>query len=64
MIVVINNGLKIAQFLDTELNLTNGTYKPYRKPGNDPLYVNSKSNHLPAVLKHIPRSVAKRLSDI
>ena len=62
--VVISNGLKIAQFLDTELNLTNGTYKPYRKPGNDPLYVDSKSNHPPAVLKHIPRGVAKRLSDI
>ena len=61
---MISVGLKIAQFLDTELNLTDGTYRPYKKPGNDPLYVNSKSNHPPAVLKHIPQGVAKRLSDL
>ena len=49
------NGLRITievnkqtvNFLDVTLDLKNGTYRPFSKPGNIPLYVNSKSNHPP-----------------
>ena len=53
-----------ANFLDVTLDLDNGKYGPYRKPNDQPLYVNSESNHPPAVLKQIPRSINKRLSSI
>ena len=51
-------------FLDANLDLPTGTYKPYMKPGNKPLYVNVKSNHPPCVLKSIPEGINKRLSQI
>ena len=55
---------KIATFLDLELNLKNGVHRPYRKPDNEPLYVNANSNPPPNVLKQTPKGIAKRLSEI
>ena len=46
------------------MNLNNGIFKPYMKPNDTPLYVHSKSNHPPNILKNIPLSVNKRLSNI
>ena len=34
---------KIA-FLDARFNLNDQTYEPYRKPNNEPLYINKQSN--------------------
>ena len=34
---------KIA-FLDVRFNLNDQTYEPYRKPNNEPLYINKQSN--------------------
>ena len=62
--ITINTNLPVVQYLDVEFDLRNGTYKPYKKPNNTPLYVNVKSNHPPTVLKHIPKGIAKRLSEI
>ena len=43
--IEIKTNLKIADFLKVTFNLTNDTYRPYQKP-NDPLiYVNTFSNH-------------------
>ena len=46
------------------LNLETGIYKPYMKEGDKPLYVNSKSNHPPAIIKNIPQGINKRLSGL
>ena len=53
-----------VQFLDVTLDLKNEIFKPYIKPGDKPIYVHSKSNHPPAILKNIPLSINKRLSKI
>ena len=45
-------------------NLPSGKYWPYRKPNNEPLYVNAKSNHPPVVIKHLPMNITERLSSI
>ena len=45
-------------------NLSDETYKPYKKPNSQLLYVNKQSNHPKAVLKHIPNSVNQRLNRI
>ena len=54
----------IANFLDVQFNSTNGTYKPYGKHDNTPVYINKKSNHTPVVLKQLPKLIAKWISDI
>ena len=41
--ITIKCYLKIANFLDVTFNLTNGTYYPYMKPNDRPLYINVKS---------------------
>ena len=45
-----------------KLNLSKGSYKPYRKPNDSSLYVNTTSNHLPQIIKRLSTSKAKRLS--
>ena len=39
--------LTIVNFLDVKLSLETGTFCPYRKPNDEPKYVNAKSNHPP-----------------
>ena len=62
--ITIEANMKIINFLDVTLNLSTGKYQPYSKPNNVPLYVNSKSNHPPNILRNIPLSINKRLSQI
>jgi hypothetical protein len=62
--ITIEANKKIVNFLDVTLNLTTGKYHPYSKPNNTPLYVHSKSNHPPSVLRNIPLFINKRLTEI
>ena len=62
-ITVEANTTKV-NFLDVTLDLQSGKYYPYTKEGNVPLYVHRKSNHPPSILKNIPESINKRLSEI
>ena len=62
--ITIEANKKVVNFLDVTLNLANGKYLPYNKPGNIPLYVNKKSNHPPRIIENIPKSINKRLSEI
>ena len=41
-----------------------GKFKPRSKTSNTPLFVHSKSNHPPNIIRNIPESVNRRLSDI
>ena len=59
-----NTDLKMVNFLDVEMNLNTGTYQPYRKPDNMPVYINRKSNYPSIIIKEIPKAIAKRISDI
>jgi hypothetical protein len=54
----------IVNFLDVTLNLQEETFSPYRKPNNDPLYVDSRSNHPPSIIKRIPEAINKRISTL
>ena len=40
-------------------DLTAGMFKTCNKTGNILWYVNAKSNHLPSILKEIPKSISK-----
>ena len=54
--------LKNVNFLDINLDLDTGIYRPYMKPNETPSYVHKDSNHPSNILKNIPLSVNKRLS--
>ena len=55
---------KIVDFLDVRFNLNKQTYEPYRKPNNEPVYINIQSNHPPNIIADIPKAISKRLTNI
>ena len=61
--ITIEANKKVVDFLDITLELNTGTFRPFSKPNNTPLYVHNKSNHPPSILKNIPASINKRLSN-
>ena len=62
--ITIKTNFTSVDFLDVRLNLKDGTYEPYREPNSNPLYIHKNSNHPPNIIRHIPKSISKRLSDI
>ena len=59
--ITIDTNLIETDFLDVSFNTTNKIYKPYRKPNNNLLYINTNSNHPKPILKAIPEMVNERL---
>ena len=49
--ITVQSNLKVVDYLDVMLNLTTGKYYSFRKPDNDPLYINAKSNHPPSTIE-------------
>ena len=62
--ITIEANKKVVNFLDVTLDLNTEKSKPYSKPSHTPLYVHSKSNHPPNIIRNIPESVNRRLSEI
>ena len=62
--IFISTNLKICNFLNITLNLTDGTHYPYRKPNSETLYIDTNSNHLPTIIKHLPAAIGRWISDI
>ena len=62
--ITIRCNLKIVDYLDVTLNLNDGSYKPYRKPDEETLYIHAKSNHPPNIIKQLPISVEERLRSL
>ena len=62
--IEIKTNMKIVDFLDVTFNLTNGMYYPFKKPNNTPTYINTKSNHPPTIIKNLPASIGRRISDL
>ena len=59
----IETNLKIVNVLDITFNLRNRTYRPYRKPNDNLLYIYTSSKHPPQIIKHLPDSIEERLSN-
>ena len=45
--ITLEDPAKQVNFLDVTLDLASGTFWPYRKPNDTPLYVNTMSSHPP-----------------
>ena len=61
--ITIKCNLKSIDFLDVTLDLVNDIYKPYCKPSNKPLYINKHSNYPTNILKQLPKSIEKLISE-
>ena len=53
--------LNVVNFLDVTFDLNNAKPKPYRKPNDDPLYINRRSNHPPSITRQLPTTINKRV---
>ena len=62
--ITIQTNMKVVNYLDVTFNLNSGTYYPYRKPNDQPLYINTKSNHPPSIIKQLPKNISHRISSL
>ena len=62
--ITAESNLHVVNILDVTFYLSTGRYKPYRKPNDDPLYINKHSNHPPSILRQLPTSINKRISTL
>ena len=61
--ITIECNKKIVDYLDVTFNLNDGSYRPYQKPDNVIQYIHVQSNHPPNIIKQIPKTIEKRISD-
>ena len=61
---MVETNLKSVDYLDVTLDLETGNTRPYRKPNDTPLYINTHSTHPPTVIKYIPQAIEKRISSL
>ena len=62
--ITIDTSLDKTDFLDVTFNLKTGKYFQFRKPNNNPLYINYKSNQPPPIIKELPKMINKRIYDL
>jgi hypothetical protein len=53
-----------VNFLLVTFNLAEERYQPYRKPDNEPIYIDSRSNRPPAIIRQLPKSINHRISNL
>ena len=58
----IVTNLTDVNFLDVIFNLTNGTFRHYKKPNDKLLYIHTSSNNPPQIFKQLPKVMNERLS--
>ena len=63
MSITIECNMQVIDFLDVNLDLKTDKYYPFRKPNSEPLYINSRSNHPPSIIKQIPSMISQRISE-
>ena len=61
--IVAEPNLRIVNYLDVALNLNGGSFRPCHKPDDIIQHINKESNHPPNLIKHLPASIEKRLSN-
>ena len=62
--ITSKTNLKIVDYFHVTFDLQNNSYKPNRKPDNLPLCIHKHPNHPSTILNELPKSIAKRISDL
>ena len=60
--IEISSNLKIVNFSDVTLNLSNNSYKPFSKSPTIPTYINISSNHTASIVKQIHDAINIRIN--
>ena len=60
--IVAESNLRTVNYVDVTLDLNNGSFTPYHKP-DDIQYINKESNYSPSIIKHLPASIKKQVSN-
>ena len=55
------SNIKIVNFLDVILDLSNNSYKPFIKTNPNSSYININSNHPKNIIKQVPKAVNLRI---
>ena len=55
--IIVQCNLKITNYLDVTLNLSDGSYCSYKKPNEETNYIHVNSDHPPSIIKEISRSI-------
>ena len=59
--IVAAPAAQVTDFLDVELNLATGEFKPYRKPNDSPVYINANSNHPKTITDQLPKMIEQHI---
>ena len=62
--ILVKTGKTSINFLDINFCLNSESYRPYRKPNGEPLYINRHSNHPLTILSRLPQTISKRISSL
>ena len=62
--IEISTNIRIVNFLDVTLDLSNNSYKPFIKTNQNPSYINVNSNHPKNIIKQIPKAVNLRIGKL
>ena len=54
---------KNSQFFTFDFRPWQNIYTIYRRLNNNPIYIDKSLNHPPTILKQLPKSIAKRISE-
>ena len=61
--IAAESNLKIVSHLDVTLNLNDVSFRPCDKSDDIIQYINEEFNHTPNLIKHLPASIEKQLSN-
>ena len=61
--IAAESDLRTVNYLDVTLNLNDGSFRPCNKADDIIQYINKEFNHPPNLIKHLPASIEKRLSN-
>ena len=56
-----SSNIKVANFLDVTLNLSDNSKGPFLKTDQHPSYINVNSNHPNSIIKQVPKAVNMRI---
>ena len=62
--ITVQSYLKVVNYLDVTINLTNGKRYTCRRHDNNPLYINAKSNYPPSIIRQLPTLISSRISTL
>ena len=57
--ITIKTNLEIVNFLDIYFDLVKEIYHLYKKPNDDPLYINKKSSDPLSILQQLSKSISE-----